>query len=290
VGPNQQRPQGAAETFLSLDGVNVGLLAAVEQTQTAAGFDVKLSIAPQLMSRDFYDFWLSPALQGQKPHKTVRLTSLNASGQMFAAQEAAGVAPRQIAFPLLDASSHESIKLSVSFSAPGMHPVQHSGTPPSVHASSMQTHLLVSNFRLAFQGNPLLDASRVSKIEALSFGPRGGVPTMAGPTKSQAVGSKSLPQEIKTMTGPGGDATSNLVFYLPQTHAMPFQQWLATTPNQTRNASITYLKPNMSPWGTLDLKGLTITKITTETNRSQEGIHTVRVEMTVGSLQMTLAP
>jgi hypothetical protein len=290
LGANQQGGQGAASSYLSLDGLAAGQLGSVEQTQTAAGFDLKLSIAPLLMSPLFYTTWFGPALQGQKPLKTVRITTFSrtAAGSSNSAQEATGVAPRQIDLPTLDAGSHETIKFSVSFSAPGMHPVQ-PGSAPTVN--QYQTHLVASNFRLNFQGNPLLDGSHVSKIEAISIGPRGAVPALAGPAmKSQAVGGKSFAPEIRNLTGPGGVAISNLVFYIAQAYAVPFQQWLATSPNQTRNGSITYLRQNMTPWGTLDLKGLAITKITTETNPGQEGIRKVRVEMTVGSLQLTLAP
>ncbi len=294
LGANQQAAQGGmAETYLSLDGESAGPIATMVQTQTAAGFDVKLNLAPPLMSPHFYTSWLAPALQGQKPLKTVRLLSISmASGtrQVVAVQEAVGVAPRQIDFPLLDAGSHEQLKFSVSFSAPGMHPVQRTASPSTPTVNQYQTHLSASNFRLNFQGNPLLDASRVSKIEAISVGPRGGIPVLAAPLKSQAVGAKSLPPEIKSLAAPGGVATSNLVFYIAQTHAMPFQDWLATSPNQTRNGSITYLKPNLTPWGTLGLKGLTITKLTTETNPGHDGIRKVKVEMTVSSVQFTQGP
>jgi hypothetical protein len=99
-----------------------------------------------------------------------------------------------------------------------------------------------------------------------------------------------LAPEIKNMTSLGGATISNLVFFIAQTSVAPFQQWLATSPNQTRNGSITYLKQTMTPWGTLDLKGLAITKITMEPGSDRNGISWAKVELTVGSLQLTLSP
>ena len=287
VGANQQGSAGVAETYLYLDSLPGGPLSTVVQTQTAAGFDMKLSFSPQLMSSHFYTTWLAPTLLGQKPLKSVRFASVSATGRVLSVNEATGIAPRQIDFPMLDATRRDPLHFSVSITAPNLHPIQ-STVPPS--AIPHLTPMVISNFRLNFQGNSLLDASHVSKIEAISVGPRGGSPAMVGSTKSQAVGSKSFTPEIKNMTGPGGVAISNLVFYIAQAFVLPFQQWLASSPNQTRNGSITYLKPNMTPWGTLDLKGLAITKLTTETNPGQDGIRKVRVEMTVGSVQLTAAP
>jgi hypothetical protein len=141
--------------------------------------------------------------------------------------------------------------------------------------------------RFDIQGSPRLDTSRVSKIEAISVGPKGS-PALAAPTKSQAVGGKSLAPEIRTMTGSGGMAVSNLVFYLPQQYAAPFQQWFASSSSYTRNGSISYLKTNGTPWIILALNGLAIAKITTEPTTGADGIRLVKVEMTVGSLQLTM--
>lgn len=286
LGATQQSNQ-VSEPYLFLDGLLAGQLETVVQTQRAAGFDMKLTFAPPLMSPLFYATWMGPALQGQKPFKTVRLTRLDRARHVLSSEEATGIAPNQINFPVLNAASREPLHFSLSYSVPGLHPAPLTA-PPVVNSHPV---MLASNFRLSFLGNPLLDASHVSKIEAISVSPKGGVPVMVGAApKSQAVGSKSLAPEIKNMTGSGGVAISNLVFYLAQSNALPFQHWLANSPTQTRNGSITYLKPNMTPWGTLALNGLTITKITTETNPGHEGILGVKVEMAVSSLQLTLAP
>lgn len=288
VGAHQSTTNAMAETGLSLDGIPMGRLLEFVQTQTAAGFEEKLSFLPEAMDTHFYTTWINPTLLGQRPLKTVRLTSIDRSGRVVGALDAIGVVPQKIELPGLDATSHDSLKVKITFSTPRLTQAQGPAPTTAPQALNRSLRLLASNFRLLIPG---LETTQVSKIEAISIAPRGA--NLAMDPRKQPLSPPAggpLPERKTPPVVVGTMSISSLVIYVSQAQAPHYQQWLATSPNQTRNGSIEYLTADLrKTWGTLSLQGLGITRITTEPAGAY-GIRRVKVEMTIGGLQLLVTP
>lgn len=271
MGPGVQ-PDRVVGTILYLDGQLSGPLKSADQTQVVGSVNEVLGFLPGSMSAPFYNTWIVPFLSGQRPLKTLRIAQYSQSNKVMSANEIPGAAPQEVEFPALEANSKEDLKWTVRVSAPSVRTVQ---PPYAPWTPTPQPHpWLASQFRVAIDGT---DTSRVARVDSITVKAKGSAPVNPA---MHVVGNKS------------NVAVSNLVLYLATGSEQAFRDWLAKTPRQLRNGSITLLQPNLqSPLATFNLKGLAITKLETNTGTGTASqAPKVRIEMTVESLQFSLLP
>ncbi len=261
--PEQKHISAATEPVLELDGVFCGYLLTSDLTQTPGKASEVVTFHPTAMSSAFYTTWLSAFLNGQRFPRNLQVLQVGPGGKVQSAAAFLSVLPQQVDLPALDATSKESLKWTVRFSAPTV-----GLTTPTNKVQgpiSRRSPALADNFRVAIDG---IDTSRVFKVEAMTIKPptSGGV----GPERQTNV------------------AVSNLVLYISVGFEQPFRLWMANSPTQVKSGSLTFLKPNLqAPWGTLALHGLVIKKVETVSTAASGSIPKARVEMTVGSIQFT---
>lgn len=271
MGPGVQ-PDRVVGSILYLDGQLCGPLKSADQTQVVGSVNEVLQFLPGSMSAAFHNTWIVPFVNGQRPLKTLRIAQYSQSNKVMSANEILGAAPQEVEFPALDGNSIEALLWTVRFSAPSVRTVQPPYAPwgPSPKPPAW----MPANFRVAIDGT---DTSRVSKVEPMTV---------------KSKGSSPLNPAMHSLASKSNVAVSNLVLYLATGSEQAFRDWLAKTPRQLRNGSITLYKPNLqSPSATFSLKGLAITKIETNTGTGTANQATkVRIEMMVESLQYSLVP
>ena len=269
--PETRPPGGTTGPALEMDNLFCGDLFSSDLTQVPGTISEVITLHPTWMTAALYNNWLTPFLAGQHVPRTVKVLQVGPGGVISSAAEFLRVVPQEVGLPTLDAASKDPAKWTVKFSAP----TARLTTPNTKVAPTPMVKpapAVISNFRVAIDG---IDCSRVSKVDAITIKPR------TGPHAAEA--GRTSPK-----TGPM--TVSNLVIQISSANDTPFRDWMMTTSKQLKNGSITLLKPNQTPWGTLTLQGLAIAKVETVSTSHADQIKRTRIEMSVDGVQFTYVP
>jgi tail tube protein gp19 len=247
------RTYSAANFSLSLDGINVGPLAAVEGGAVAAevvvenagpdnirkkhvagvkyeelAFDVGLGAKPVIE-------WITSTWQGKQPRKSGSVQMADFSYNVRGERQFANALITGTTIPTLDGSSKETGYLTVTIAPESVREMGGSGAKAATNKSDRQKMWLRSNFSFELGDLP---GKRVARIESFTVGQK--------VTEDQVGEFRDLEKQPGTLVFP------DLKVTLSQADAEPWAKWheeFVIKGNngdaQEKNGAIVFLSPNM---------------------------------------------
>ena len=262
-----QRPGAEVRSWqLVVDGAPGAFLSSASAAQNAASVEETTLMTPGGIQPALWS-WIALSVEGQDPRKNATIVGVGVDPKSTTATQLASASMRKIVFPALDATDRSPTQIGIVLSAAASAPTTAPGNPERSGPSYVS-----SSFRLGIDGMP---ASRAAAVGAIM------VTIAAQPlitaTMPRGIG-LAAPRAMPLAPGVAPVKTGSNVTIAPITvkvalaDAPAFQQWLSSAPGTKRNGSVQYLDATMKQGFTLALKGIGISRITTDTSAARATI------------------
>ena len=256
-----ERPVQVRSWQLVVDGAPGAFLSSANATQTAAGVEETIAATPGAIAPALWS-WIAPAVDGQDPRRTATIVGVSVDAKTSTATQLAGASIRKIVFPALDAADRAPLQIGITLSAAATTPTTASANPERPGPS-----YLSSNFRLGIDGMPTGRAAAVAPI-TITMAPQEVVTATVRPgigLAASRLGASLAPGVVTPVKVASGATVSPVTVKVALADAPAFQQWLSTAAGTKRNGTVQYLDASMKQGFTVSLKGLGITRVTTDT-------------------------